>query len=169
MAVRPILIFPEAILSAPATLIEDFGPATDHLIQDLWDTLRHSPGVGLAAPQIGVPLRVSVIDTSSRLPSGKKSESSHGPLVLINPVRLDGKGVQIPREGCLSVPDFLANVQRMAEVTVRYQDESGEVRKLMATGFEALALQHEMDHLDGLLFLDRVANLKTDLFRRKKY
>ncbi len=133
------------------------------LILDLFDTMYASPGVGLAAPQIGTSLRVSVIDTSrdkrKRAPDGNS-------LTLINPILLSGSGEQYPREGCLSIPDFLGTVRRYESVIVRTLTLDGKERIIRAHGFQALALQHEIDHLDGKLFLDRITNLKTDLFRR---
>jgi peptide deformylase len=95
------------------------------------------------------------------------NSSYAGALVIVNPKILSMDGVQIPREGCLSVPDLLANVRRAERVDVAYFDEAGQGRSVSAHGFEALALQHEIDHLDGKLFLDRVSNIKTDVFRRK--
>ncbi len=168
MAVRRLLLFPDRTLSHPSKPVRDFGPALSHLIRDLTDTLNAGPGVGLAAPQIGVLERGSVIDVSRRRTrKGETLPPSHGFLVLINPTLVEGRGAQVPREGCLSVPDLLANVRRFEEVTVRTQTPGGGERIVRARGFEALALQHEIDHLDGKLFLDRVANLKTDIFRRK--
>ena len=168
MAVRALRLFPDPVLSQPSRPVRDVGAALLDLVRDLWDTLRASPGVGLAAPQIGVSLRVSVIDLrlARRLPKGS---TNHGEIVLINPVLLEGEGSQVPREGCLSVPDLLANVRRFQAVSVKTATPDGGERVVKATGFEALALQHEMDHLEGKLFLDRVANLKTDVFRRKTY
>ena len=127
--------------------------------------MKHSPGVGLAAPQIGVQKRVSVIDIGRVKKRG--SSSYNGPLVLINPKFIEGRGEQIPREGCLSVPDLLANIQRFETVLVETQKMEGGRKIIQAAGFEALAIQHELDHLDGKLFLDRISNIKTDLFRRK--
>jgi len=129
--------------------------------------MRHSPGVGLAAPQIGVNARVSVIDVGRVLQKRKIESSYNGSLVIVNPRMLAARGAQTPREGCLSVPDLLANVRRYLEIDVAFLNAGGVPQSLTVTGFEALAFQHEMDHLDGKLFLDRVANLKTDLVRRK--
>jgi len=165
MTVRSIRFFPDPILSQPANTVQDFGPPLAGLVEDLTDTMIASPGVGVAAPQIGVSFRVSVIDV--RRSSRKSVLGSHGLIVLINPILLRGENVQIPREGCLSLPDVLANVRRYETITVRTQTVDGNERIFKAQGFEALALQHEIDHLDGKLFIDRVLNLKTDLFRRK--
>jgi len=162
MAIQPLRHFPDAILSKTCKAVETFDHRLTELIEDLWDTLYHSPGVGLAAPQIGVLLQASVIDI-------KRSARSKKQIVLINPVLLKGEGLQIPREGCLSVPDWLANVRRFKTVQVRTQTMDGGERLIESSGFEALALQHEIDHLGGKLFIDRVVDLKTDLFRRKTY
>lgn len=167
MPVRPIRLFPDDVLSTPCDPVVSFGPSLAALIDDLWDTMRASPGVGLAAPQIGVSRRVSVIDVGRVIRNRKMDTSYAGPIVIINPRILRGSESQVPREGCLSVPDLLANVRRHLRVEVAFQDVDGRERELSAHGFEALALQHEVDHLDGKLFLDRVSNLKTDLFRRK--
>jgi peptide deformylase len=167
MPVRPIRLFPDDVLSTPCPLLETFDRKLDELVRDLWDTMRASPGVGLAAPQIGVSTRVSVIDIGRVLKNRKMDSSYGGPIVIINPRIVDGEGAQTPREGCLSVPDLLANVRRQLKVRVACLDARGQEREIVAHGFEALALQHEIDHLDGKLFLDRVSNLKTDLFRRK--
>jgi peptide deformylase len=168
MTVRHIVTFPHPALSKSSETINNFGDELNKLIVDLWDTLYASPGVGLAAPQIGVLKRISVIDIS-RTKAASLLRHVEKKLILINPILLSATGVQIPREGCLSVPDFLANIKRYVSVKIRSQDEKGEERIIEAEGFLALAIQHEIDHLDGKLFLDRVANLRTDLFRRMKY
>lgn len=167
MPVRPIRLFPDDILSISCKAIASFDAPLRALVSDLWDTMRASPGVGLAAPQIGTLLRASVIDVDRVIRQKKTDSSYNGPLVIVNPKILEGDGGQTPREGCLSVPDLLANVRRHHRVRVEFRDEAGERKEIVAHGFEALALQHEVDHLDGKLFLDRVSNLKTDVFRRK--
>jgi len=167
MAIRPIKLFPDDILSTACKPVVSFDAALNALVRDLVDTMKASPGVGLAAPQIGVPLRVSVIDVGRVVKNRKVKSTYAGAVVIVNPKLLGARGAQVPREGCLSVPDLLANVTRHDEVDVSFSDPEGNVRHLTASGFESLAFQHEMDHLDGKLFLDRVANLKTDLFRRR--
>jgi peptide deformylase len=119
--------------------------------------------VALAAPQIGCPVRIIVVDVSR-----KKGESGHGLVVLLNPriVRQDRE--RIVREGCLSVPDFTGNVLRYEEIVVEGLSREGAPATLRVSGFEALAFQHELDHLSGTLFLDRIQSLDTDLFPRKK-
>jgi len=137
------------------------------LIQDLLDTMRDGPGsVGVAAPQIGVTLRVCVVDVSA---SRHGKDDNHGLLCMINPEITARSGTAVMREGCMSVPDYTGDVERATEITVRYDEPVGSERVITATGFEAVAIQHEMDHLDGVLFLDRIVCLKTGLFRRKNY
>jgi len=137
------------------------------LIEDLLDTMHDGPGsVGVAAPQIGVTLRVCVVDVSANR-HGK--ENNHGQLCMINPEIIARNGVAVMREGCMSVPDYTGDVERATEITVRFQEPDGSAREIAASGFEAVAIQHEMDHLDGVLFLDRIVCLKTGLFRRKNY
>jgi len=137
-------------------------------IDDLLETMRNSPGgVGIAAPQVGMPRRIVIVDVSTHRRGSQ--EQNHGLLVLLNPEILAMGGKQIVREGCMSIPDYTANVQRAQWVLVDALGRDGERRVIESIGFEAVAIQHEMDHLDGVLFLDRVVSVKTDLFRRKKY
>ena len=166
MAVRSILLYPDPILKLHCSPVMQDDPIVDALIQDLVDTMvaaGHS--VGVAAPQIGVSLRVVVVDVSgSKL--GKK-EKNHGLLTMVNPEIINSTGKRTMREGCMSVPDYTGNVDRAEEIVVQFIDRTGEEQVVRSSGFEAVAIQHEIDHLDGLLFLDRVSSLKTDLFRRK--
>ncbi|PNU21393.1 peptide deformylase [Geothermobacter hydrogeniphilus] len=165
MAVRDILLYPDPRLKMvcdPVPECQELEP----LIQDLLDTMYEAGhSVGVAAPQIGVPLRVVVVDVSaSKL--GRKN--NHGCLVMVNPEILEREGSMTMREGCMSVPDYTGNVARAEEVLVQFNDRDGTGKVIRAVGFEAVAIQHEIDHLDGYLFLDRVSSLKTDLFRRKQ-
>lgn len=162
MAVRPILHYPHPTLKATSAAVVPADAATQAVVQDLLDTLAASPGVALAAPQIGAAVRVIVVDVSR-----KKSEKGHGLTVMINPVILALEGRKILREGCLSVPDYTGNVLRHEQAVVEGLAPDGRVLTLTTSGFEALAFQHEVDHLNGLLFLDRIQSLSTDLFRRK--
>lgn len=167
MSVKKILIFPDHHLIQASRLVTRFDDNLKNLVNDLTETLYAGPGVGLAAPQIGVTERVSVINvTRASKKIHRTLHISHGYLVLINPILLQGEGLQIPREGCLSIPDLLGNVRRYQMVTVKSRDLEGGERIIKTNGFEALALQHEIDHLDGKLFLDRIMNTKTDIFRR---
>ncbi|HEU0265264.1 MAG TPA: peptide deformylase [Geobacterales bacterium] len=167
MSIRPILLYPHPLLKEPTPKVVDFGPALQQGVQDLLDTMVAGPGsVGVAAPQIGLSLRLCVVDVSKHR-QGK--ENNHGRLVIINPEILTQDGQETMREGCMSVPDYTGDVIRPNRIILRFLDEQGKSSQIEATGFEAVALQHEIDHLDGILFLDRVASLKTGLFRRKNY
>ena len=162
VAVRPILLYPNPTLkglSQPVSLKEQ---GLGDILQDMLDTLRASPGVALAAPQIGHLLNIIVVDVSR-----KKGETGHGLIVLLNPRIVEQDQVRTIREGCLSVPDYTGNVLRYERTLVEGLTPDGKILVLAASGLEALAFQHEVDHLQGLLFLDRIDSLRTDLFRRK--
>ena len=166
MAVLSVRTFPEMCLVTPSRPVDQGTPQVLALIRDLTDTMRHYPRcVGLAAPQVGANVRVAVVDVTGH----PKAKGARGSMILVNPRIIAFEGGLIQREGCLSIPDFTANVQRAARVQVRALDGSGRTWTRWLSGFEAIAVQHEIDHLDGKLFLDRVVNLKTDLFRRKRY
>ncbi len=162
MPVRPIVLYPDPILKTVAAQVSPGNPDVASVIQDMLDTLRASPGVALAAPQIGRPVRIIVVDVSR-----KKGETGHGLVVLLNPGIRRQDGERIVREGCLSVPDFTGNVLRCERAVVEGLSPEGASLTIEASGFEALAFQHELDHLNGTLFLDRIQSLDTDLFRRK--
>jgi peptide deformylase len=165
MAVRDILIYPDPMLKTVCPPAEP-GPETDALVQDLVDTMVASGhSVGVAAPQIGVCSRVVVVDVSK---SKLGKDNNHGLLTMINPEILQREGKKEMREGCMSVPEYTGNVARAESIVVQFLDRNGRERVINASGFEAVAIQHEIDHLDGLLFLDRVTSLKTDVFRRKR-
>jgi peptide deformylase len=155
---------PAAVLKQQA---EPLGGTTDaELIADLVDTMAASPAcVGLAAPQIGVSRRAFVLDVSGH----PKTTVCHGLVVLLDPVIVESSGRVVGREGCMSVPDLTANVARATSIVVSGTTPDGERRVIATEGFEARGFQHEIDHLDGLLILDRVASLTTDVFRRKVY
>lgn len=158
--IRPILTFPDPLLkqkSVPVTII------TDEIIQlakDMAETMYDAPGVGLAAPQIGVLQRVIVIDVAA------KNEAPQL-ITVINPVIIQGEGETYEEEGCLSVPDFSANVKRYEQVVVKGLSLEGQERIWHADDLLAVAFQHEIDHLDGILFVDRLSPLKRDLFVKK--
>jgi peptide deformylase len=167
MPAQKILIYPHPVLKTLCRPVTVLDREIADLIRDLIDTMREGPGsVGVAAPQIGVTLRVCVVDVSgNRL----GTENNHGLLVLVNPEVMASEGCAVMREGCMSVPDYTGDVERATQITLRFLDGDGVKREITASGFEAVAIQHEMDHLDGTLFLDRIASLKTGLFRRKNY
>ena len=167
MPAQRILIYPHPVLKKMCRPVAAIDAEIGTLVEDLLDTMREGPGsVGVAAPQIGVTLRVCVVDVSaSRL--GK--DDNHGQLVMVNPEIIAREGAAVMREGCMSIPDYTGEVERATGITVRFLDGGGQPREIEASGFEAVAIQHEMDHLDGVLFLDRIVSLRTGLFRRKNY
>ena len=165
MAVRPIRVYPDPILKQVAEPVEQIDESLVEVVQDLVDTMLDAGhSVGVAAPQIGVLLRVVVVDVSK---SKLGRDNNHGLLEMVNPEIIERSGSKTMREGCMSVPDYTGNVTRAEQIVVEFTNRKGQLRVIEASGFEAVAIQHEMDHLDGLLFLDRVSSLKTDLYRRK--
>ena len=167
MATQPILRYPHPVLKKVCHLVDAVDTTIQILIDDLLDTMHAGPGsVGVAAPQIGVTLRVCVVDVSN---SRHGKENNHGQLCMINPEIIERDGTAIMREGCMSVPDYTGDVERATAITVHFSEPDGSHREIAASGFEAVAIQHEMDHLDGILFLDRIVSIKTGLFRRKNY
>ncbi|HWI40422.1 MAG TPA: peptide deformylase [Verrucomicrobiae bacterium] len=167
MPAQKILLYPHPVLKKMCRAVPALDADISALITDLIDTMHEGPGsVGVAAPQIGVSLRVCVVDVS-RSKLGR--DNNHGLLVMVNPEIVWREGSGMMREGCMSVPDYTGDVERATSVTVRFMEREGAMREVTASGFEAVAIQHEMDHLDGILFLDRITSLKTGLFRRKKY
>lgn len=167
MTILPVLTFPDPQLKEKSAPVEAVDAAVSAFIDDLLETMRAAPGcVGIAAPQVGVPKRVIAVDVSNHRRGSQ--EENHGLLVLVNPEILAMGGKQLVREGCMSIPDYTANVQRAQWVLVDALDRNGKQVILEAVGFEAVAIQHEVDHLDGILFLDRVVSVKTDIFRRKR-
>jgi len=158
--IRPILKYGDAPLHERARPVDGVTPDIDRLVDDLIDTMYAAPGIGLAAPQIGVPLRVFVVDLSvGRDPAGL--------MVMINPEFVEREGLQLEEEGCLSVPGFNATVVRPGRVLVRGLDRRGQPHEREGMGLLARAFQHEFDHLDGTLFVDRLRGIKRDLIVRK--
>lgn len=165
MPIREILRYPHPGLKAIAAALEP-GEDARRLAADLETTMRAFPGcVGIAAPQIAEPWRMVVVDVTGHPKAGA---GSGGLLVLANPQIVAAEGSQTAREGCLSIPDFTANVRRATSVEVEAVTPSGEPVSLRSEGFEARCLLHEIDHLDGLLFLDRVESVRDDVFPRKR-
>ena len=157
---RPIVRYGEPGLQQPAQPVTTFDAELDRLIDDMVETMYAAPGIGLAAPQIGVPKRLCVID----LHGGKNPADL---LILINPEFVQRDGMQLEDEGCLSVPGFTATVPRPAKAVVKALDRTGQTRIIEASGLLARAFQHEIDHLEGRLFLDRLRGLKRDLITRR--
>ena len=155
MTVRRVVLLGEEVLRTPTTEIESFGEETQSLIQDLFDTMYDAEGIGIAAPQIGVSLRVCVMDLT------RQDDSESQRLTLINPVMLESsKSVEKATEGCLSIPGMEEVVKRASRIVVRAQDELGRTFDLEAEGLLSRVIQHEVDHLDGILFFDRITPLK---------
>ena len=165
MPVLELLQYPDPRLKKVSTPVQDFTLELSNFIQDLETTMHAGPGgVGIAAPQVGRFERIALVDVSS-----KTGIPHHGRLVLINPEILAWEGMVKGREGCMSVPDFTGNVVRAEQIQLRACNEHGQVQEYAMQGYEARAVQHEVDHLDGLLFLDRLVSRHHDLFRRKQY
>lgn len=167
MAVREVLRYPNPILKQTARPLEaDERELAERVGRDLVDTMRSFPRcVGVAAPQLGDLVRMVVVDVSEH----PKATASHGELVLVNPRVVSASGAKVAREGCLSIPDLTANVRRATEMAIEARDPAGTAVEIETAGFEARCLLHEIDHLDGVLFLDRVDSLTTDVFRRQSY
>jgi len=157
-----ILQHPHVVLRQVAKEVDNFGEDFQNLCQTMKQLMIEGPGgVGIAAPQLGISQRVVIVDCSL----GQHPCKNHGRLVMVNPVILEQSGKVLGREGCLSVPDWVATVPRSKKISVQYQNEKGELQTLKTSAFEARVIQHEMDHLDGILFIDRVQSTH-DLVRR---
>ena len=165
MPVRPVVSLPDPVLTAPARPVGVVDAAARALAVDLVDTMRVSPGcVGLAAPQIGVGLRAFCVDVTGH----RKARSCHGTFVLFDPELVEAEDPEMAREGCMSVPDLTGDVRRATRVVVTGLDPSGKRVTYEADAFEARAILHELDHLDGMVFLDRVDGPHA-VFPRKVY
>jgi peptide deformylase len=161
---REVVIYPDRRLKSPAVPIGEVGPAARRLAKQLEQTARAYPHtVGLAAPQIGLMWRMIFVDCTGH----KKVPDPRSPRILINPRVTASDGGEVGREGCLSLPDITANVRRAIRIEVAGRDLDGRAVRVEIEGFEARVVLHEIDHLDGVLILDRVASLATDVFPRK--
>jgi peptide deformylase len=158
--IRPILRYGERPLHQPAADVPTLDDSVERLVDDMIETMYAAPGVGLAATQIGVPLRIFVVDVSV-------GRSASDLVVMINPAFVERDGMQLEEEGCLSVPGFNATVVRPARAVVRGLDRSGREQTIEGKDLLARAFQHEMDHLDGTVFVDRLRGIKKDLILRK--
>ena len=158
MALLKILHFPDPRLRTKAIEVTEFNESLKTLVSDMLETMYEAPGIGLAATQVNVHKRLLVMDIS---------EDKNSPLILINPIILAAEGEEEMDEGCLSVPGFYEPVQRADKIHVRAQDQNGEYFELKAEQLEAVCIQHEMDHLEGKLFVDYISSLKRDRIRKK--
>lgn len=160
-----ILTLPDERLQQESVPVACFDDELRAFIADLEETRQAGPAaVGIAAPQVGRFQRLVIVDVS-----GRPNTPHHGHLLLVNPEITHWEGFELGREGCLSVPDYTGNVIRAERIKLHAQDPWGQILNFEIEGYEARAVQHELDHLDGLLFIDRVVSRRTDLFRRKVY
>jgi len=174
MAILKIYTFPEPILRQKAKLVTKFDKELEKLATDMLETMYDAPGVGLAANQVGVALRLLVLDVSYSIEGGDDEAEdgprhyvNQNPVIVINPELVGGKGEILFKEGCLSVPGFTEEVKRKEEIRLQYQDLAGQTHEIDANGLLAVAIQHEMDHLDGKLFIDRLSIAKRNLIKGK--
>ncbi len=165
MALREVLKFPDKRLRKVSQRVETITDAIRELAQDMCDVMYDEPGIGLAAPQVGELVRLIVVDTE-----WTDEEAERDPLVLVNPELFEPEGKVIWNEGCLSVPDFEADVERAERIRLRATDLDGEEVDIQADGLQAVCFQHEVDHLDGRLFIDHLSRLKREryILKRKK-
>lgn len=165
MAIREILILPDPTLRKVAEPVAEVDDTLRALARDMLDTMYDAPGIGLAAPQIGVSQRLVVLDVAERSASegGEEMPAEPTPLKLVNPeIVWASDDMSLYEEGCLSIPDYYEEVERPTAVRVRYLDEDGTQREIEADGLLATCLQHEIDHLDGILFIDHISRLKRE-------
>jgi peptide deformylase len=166
VAILDIRTLPDPTLKQLSEPVTEFDDALRAFVDDLEETRRNGPAaVGIAAPQVGHFKRIVIIDCSST----RKPVPNHGRLVLVNPEITHWEGYEMGREGCLSVPDYTGNVIRATRIRLVARDPAGQSLEFDMEGYEARAVQHEIDHLDGMLFVDRVVSRRTDLFKRKVY
>jgi len=162
MTLRKVLTYPDPFLRQPTKPVETIDESLQTLIDDMIETMYDEPGVGLAAIQVGVDQSVIVFDVS-------QSEDQRQAQALINPQIVDHQGsILSENEGCLSVPDFRADVKRSAWVRVTGLDRNGQAVEIESDGFLAIVLQHEIDHLQGVLFIDRISSLKREMYKRRR-
>ena len=161
MAIRTIVTVPDPVLKQVSTPVEKVDDAVRALMDDMLETMYDAPGIGLAAPQIGELRRVIVLDID-------REDLKTGPLLMANPEVIEASDEDATyEEGCLSVPEHYSDVARPAKVTVRYLDRDGETQELTCEGLLATCVQHEIDHLDGILFIDHISSLKRNMILRK--
>ena len=166
MAILEILKLPDPRLKQVASAVELFDGELHRFIEDLEETRQNGPAaVGIAAPQVGRLQRIAIVDCSNT----RKPVPNHGHLILVNPEITEWDGFELGREGCLSVPDYTGNVIRAERIKLKALDPQGQPLEFEMEGYEARAVQHEVDHLDGMLFVDRLVSRRTDLFQRKVY
>lgn len=161
MSIRKIFQYPEPVLRQETAPITVFDDSLKQLAEDMADTMYDAPGIGLAAPQIGESVKLIVVDIS------KDRENEREYMTLANPKIVEHDGFQLDEEGCLSVPELTSKVKRYKKITVFYQDPEGNPQQLTAEDRFAVVLQHEIDHLNGILFIDHLSSLKRNMYKRK--
>lgn len=161
MALLEIKTYPEKVLKQKAAAVENIDAKLQRLIDDMLETMYAAPGIGLAAPQVGVSKKIIVIDVSHR------EEEKTPVVILINPEIIDSQGEAESEEGCLSLPGYTTNVIRSEQVLVRGLDRKGRQVELEAGGLLCRALQHEIDHLEGTLLIDRISSIKREFFKKR--
>lgn len=165
MAIRDIVVYPDDRLRLPTTAVTVFDEELQRTVEDMFESMYHYDGIGLAAPQIGLSKRIIVIDIKDTDEEGQVVNRFK--YTMINPEILEKRGTETAQEGCLSVPEIYEEVTRAAEVKVKYQDEHGEEHELEADGILAVCIQHEIDHLQGHLFIDYLSTLKRSRINKK--
>jgi peptide deformylase len=161
MSIRKIYQYPEQVLRDETQTITRFDEELKQLASDMADTMWDAPGIGLAAPQIGESVKLIVVDIS------KESDEDKVYMTMVNPEITAHEGTQLDEEGCLSVPELTATVKRFKKITVSYQDVDGNNKELVTEDRFAVVLQHEIDHLNGILFIDHLSSLKRSLYKKK--
>ena len=163
MSSLKIRTFPDSVLRKVSEPIAKVDHSICSFVDRLIETMRHQPGgIGIAAPQVGVLKRIAIVDVSLKVPGARL-------LILLNPIIISIENYQVSREGCMSLPDYTANIKRAERLVLKWQDLGLKDHQMTAEGLEARCNQHEVDHLNGMLFVDRAASLKSDVFRRKRY
>ncbi|MCJ8142771.1 peptide deformylase [Ancylobacter sp. A5.8] len=166
MSIRPLVIIPDSRLRLVSEPIARVNAKTRALVEDMFETMYDAPGIGLAAIQVGVPERVITIDVGSRTEGDEEGEKR--PIALINPeIIAASEEFSVYQEGCLSIPEYYEDVERPARVKVRYMDLNGAIQEIDADGLLATCVQHEIDHLNGVLFIDHISKLKRDRVVKK--
>jgi len=160
MAVKTILAYPHTVLTERAEAVTNIDGKIQQFIDDMADTMYHAPGIGLASNQVGEPLRIIIFDTSAK-------DEPKDLVVVINPEIIQEEGTVVTEEGCLSVIDYSADVKRSRCITVQGLDREGNLITLKKEGLPAIVLQHEIDHLNGILFINHISKLKRELYKRR--
>ena len=166
MSILTVLTYPDSALRKKSKPVAKVNAKVENLINDMIETMYSFRGcVGISAPQTGRLQRIIVVDVSKHK---KAPPRNSGLIVIVNPVLIHREGRTISREGCLSLPDYIGNVRRVEKIKVKGKDRYGKRLEFFTTGFESIAIQHEIDHLNGVLFIDRISSLKADLLMRKR-